>query len=92
MHGLVPSPAKEDNVSEGRVVHLDVPVSHLDGQREASVTLTETPQGDYVVAVRPKGKRLVYTALLSDVALIVAARHAKFLAAQNGIAVPKARR
>jgi hypothetical protein len=78
-------------MSEGRVVHLDVK-AHLDGQNEIGVTLTETTQGDYVVAVRPKGKRLVYTGLLSDVALIVAARHAKALAAQNGIAVPRPRK
>jgi hypothetical protein len=80
-------------VSEGRVVHLDVTTNiHLDGQSEVSVTLTETPHGDYVVEVRPKGKRLVYKGLLSDVAAIVAARHAKWLAQQQGIAVPQARK
>lgn len=80
-------------MSEGRVVHLDVTTNiHLDGQREVSVTFTETPQGDYVVEVRPKGKRLVYKGLLSDVAAIVAARHCKWLAQQNGTPVPKPRR
>ena len=79
-------------MSEGRVVHLDVR-AHLDGQNEIGITLTETAGGeDFVVAVRPKGKRLVYTGMLSDVALIVAARHAKALAAANGINVPRARR
>jgi hypothetical protein len=79
-------------MSQGRVVHLDVPVEHLDGQREVSVTLTETVRGDFVVAVRPKGKRIVYTALLSEVAMIVAARHAKMLAQAAGTPVPKPRR
>lgn len=78
-------------MSEGRVVHLDIPV-HLDGQSEVGVTLTETPKGDYVIACRPKGKRVVYTGLMSDVVLIVAAKHAKFLAAQQGIPIPKPRR
>jgi len=78
-------------MSEGRVVHLDVRV-HLDGQSEVGVTLTETPQGDFVVACRPKGKRIVYTGLLSDVVQIVAARHAKALAAQAGISVPRPRK
>ena len=78
-------------MSEGRVVHLSVPV-HLDGQSEVSVELTETPKGDFVVACRPKGKRIVYTGLLSDVVLIVASRHAKALAAAKGVAIPKPRR
>jgi len=41
--------------------------AHLDGKNDISVELTETPRGDYVVAVRPKGKRLVYKSLMSDV-------------------------
>ncbi len=78
-------------VHQGRVVHIDVPC-HLDGQSEVGVTLTETPRGDYVVSVRPKGKHIVYSGLLSEVALIVAARHCKALAAAKGIPVPKPRR
>jgi hypothetical protein len=77
--------------SEGRVVHLDVP-AHLDGQSVVGVTLTETVRGDFVIAVRPKGRHIVYTGLLSEVALIVAARHCKALAASKGIPVPKAGR
>jgi hypothetical protein len=78
-------------VSEGRVVHLDVPC-HLDGQSVVGVTLTETARGDFVVAVRPKGKHIVYTGLLSEVAAIVAARHAKALVASRGLPIPKPRR
>ena len=78
-------------VHQGRVVHLDVPC-YLDQQSEVGVTLTETPRGDFVVAVRPKGKHIVYTALLSEVAQIVAARHCKRLAAIKGIPVPKPRK
>jgi hypothetical protein len=78
-------------MSEGRVVRLDVPV-YLDGQHTVGVTLTETPQGDYVIACRPKGKRIVYTGLLSDVVQIVASRHAKALAAAAGIPVPRPRK
>jgi hypothetical protein len=82
-------------VSEGRVVHLTVqapPGRRLDGQTELTVTLTETATGDFLVGVRPKGKRLEYKELLWTVGEIIAARHAKFLAQQAGIAVPKARK
>ena len=79
-------------MSEGRVVNLVIPVQHLDGQKEVSITLTETPAGDYVIAVRPKGKHMLYTGLMSDVAMFIAAKHAKFLAQQNGISVPRARK
>jgi hypothetical protein len=82
-------------VSERRVVHLTVlaPVGRrLDGQTELTITLTETPAGDYVVGVRPKGKRLEYTEMLWTVGEIVAARHAKMLAAQAGIKVPQQRK
>lgn len=75
-----------------RKVHLTVRVPNLDGQKEASVDLTETPAGDFVIGVRPKGRRILYTGLLSDVAMIVASRHAKALAAAQGTPVPKARR
>src|SRR3990167_7129799 len=53
-------------MSESRVVHLETH-AHLDGRNDVSVELTETPRGNIVVAVRPKGKRLVYKSLLSDV-------------------------
>lgn len=82
-------------MSEGRVVHLTVqaPVGRrLDGQTELTVTLTETPSGDFIVGVRPKGKRLEYKEMLWTLGEIVAARHAKFLAQQQGIPVPKPRR
>jgi hypothetical protein len=82
-------------VSAGRVVHLTVkaPVGkRLDGQTELTVTLTETPAGDYVVGVRPKGKRLEYTEMLWTLGEIVAARHAKMLASQAGISVPRPRK
>jgi hypothetical protein len=65
----------------------------LDGTSEVTVEITPTAgKTDAVVAVRPKHKRIVYTGLLSDVALIVASRHAKALAAANGISVPKPRK
>jgi hypothetical protein len=65
----------------------------LDGASEVTVEITPTAgKTDAVVAVRPKHKRIVYTGLLSDVALIVASRHAKALAAANGISVPKPRK
>lgn len=82
-------------MSEGRVVHLTVkaPVGkRLDGQTEMTVTLTETPAGDYVVGVRPKGRRLEYTEMMWTLGEIVAARHAKALAQAQGIAVPRARK
>ena len=69
-------------MSEGRVVHLDVPL-HLDGKSTVGITLTETPKGDYVFAVRPKGSRLIYTGMLSDSALGIAYRHASKLAEQK---------
>lgn len=80
-------------MAEGRVVHLTVkaPVGkRLDGQTELTVTLTETPAGDFLIGVRPKGKRLEYTESLWTLGEIVAARHAKFLAQQAGVNVPKA--
>lgn len=65
----------------------------LDGASEATVEIKPTAGGtDAVVSVRPKHKRIVYTGMLSDVAGIVAARHAKALVAQEGIAVPQARK
>jgi tRNA threonylcarbamoyladenosine modification (KEOPS) complex Pcc1 subunit len=79
-------------VENGRVVHLSVSEDvDLDGQSEASVTLTESDR-DYIVVIRAKHQRTTRTALLSDVALFTAARHSKYLAQQNGIAVPKPRR
>jgi hypothetical protein len=69
-------------MGEGRVVRLDVE-AHLDGKSTIGITLTETPRGDYVFAVRPKGSRLVYTGMLSEAALGVAYRHARGLAEQK---------
>ena len=79
-------------MSEGRVARFQVR-AHLDGQSELTVEMVEHAGGeDFTVNVRPKGSRVVYTGLLSDVALIVASRHAKAVAAARGIAVPRARR
>lgn len=65
----------------------------LDGASEATVEITPTAgKTDAVVAVRPKHKRIVYSGLLSDVAMIVAARHAKAVVAAQGINVPKPRK
>jgi hypothetical protein len=65
----------------------------LDGADEVTVEIKPTAgDNDAIVSVRPKHQRIVYTGLLSDVALIVAARHCKALAAQQGIAVPTARK
>ncbi len=79
-------------MSEGRVARFHVR-THLDGKSEATVELVEHAGGeDFTVSVRPKHSRMEYTGLLSDVAQFIAARHAKALAAAQGINVPKARR
>ena len=75
-----------------RKVHIKVPVQNLDGCKEASVELRETPTGDFVIGVRPKGRRIEYTGLMSDVVMIVASRHAKALLSAQGIGIPKARK
>jgi hypothetical protein len=65
----------------------------LDGADEVTVEITPTAgRSDAIVSVRPKHKRNVYSGLLSDVASIVAARHAKAILAQQGIPVPAPRR
>lgn len=65
----------------------------LDGKDMLTVEIKPTAGGeDAVVSVRPKHSRIEYTGMLSEVALFVAARHAKALAAQAGIAVPVARK
>jgi hypothetical protein len=80
-------------MSENRVVHLDVTTNvHLDGKSEVGVTITTTPAGDAVVEVRPKGRHIAYTGLLSDLVMVVAARHAKALAAANGSPIPRPRK
>lgn len=59
----------------------------------ATVTIKMNDTGtDGAFTVRPRYSRDTYTRPLSDVAQIVAARHAKFLAAQRGINVPRPRR
>lgn len=79
-------------MSAGRVARFKVR-ARLDGQDELTVELKVTAgEEDAVVAVRPKHSSRVYTMLLSEVALIVAARHAKALLAQQGVPVPRARR
>lgn len=55
---------------------------HLDGSSSVMVEIKMTAGGtDAVVTVRPKGRRMVYSGLLSDVAQFIAARHAKAIAA-----------
>lgn len=67
--------------------------THLDGKPEVTLEVSyDSAKSDGVVSVRPLHSRMEYTALLSDVAQFVAARHAKMLVSQNGINVPKARR
>jgi hypothetical protein len=65
----------------------------IDAATSATVEIKATAgKTDAVVSVRPKHSRVVYTGMLSDVAQIVAARHAKALLAQAGINVPQARK
>lgn len=79
-------------MSEGRVARFRVKV-HMDGKPEATVEIVEHAGGeDYTVSVRPLHSRMEYRANLSDVALIVQARHAKWLAQQQGITVPGPRK
>ena len=67
--------------------------ARLDGKDLLTVEIKPTAGGeDAVISVRPKHSRIEYTGLLSEVALIVAARHAKVLVAQAGINVPKSRK
>lgn len=56
------------------------------------IELVENPTGDFTVSVRPKGKRRIYRALLSDVALYVAAKDTKATLAAQGLTVPRAGR
>lgn len=73
-----------------RRFHVD---TKLDGKSSVTVEIKPTAGGtDAVVSVRPKGKRTVYTGMLSDAVQFIAARHAKALAAQAGIAVPQSRK
>jgi hypothetical protein len=79
-------------VSAGRLARFNVR-ARLDGQNEVTVELKVTAgEEDAVVSVRPKHSRRVYTAMLSEVALIVAARHVKALMAQAGLPVPGPRK
>ena len=79
-------------MSEGRVARFRVR-THLDGQNEVTVELTEHASGeDFTVTVRPKHSRREYTGLLSDVAQIVASRDAKATVKAQGITVPRAGR
>jgi hypothetical protein len=79
-------------VADGRTAHGTITDGvDLDGQAEASFTLIEAPR-DFILTIRAKHQRNTRSVLLSEVALMVAARHSKFLAQQNGIAVPRPRR
>ena len=65
----------------------------LDTAPMVTVEIKKTAGGtDAVVSVRPKHSRRVYTGMLSDVALIVAARDAKAALAAQGVPVPMARK
>lgn len=67
--------------------------ARLDGQDTVTVEIKPTAGGeDALVSVRPKYSKREYTALLSDVALIVAAKHAKAMLAAQGIRPPMARK
>ena len=67
--------------------------ARLDGKDEVTVEIKPTAGGeDAVVSVRPKHSRMEYTGMLSDAALYIAAKHAKALAAQAGIAIPHSRK
>lgn len=62
--------------------HFDVSGIHLDGAREATVTVEavvdrKTLEETYTVKVKPKGKRTEYALPLSLVAEMVAWRAAK---------------
>lgn len=79
-------------MSEGRVARFRVK-ARVGGQKECTVELTEDAGGeDFTVSVRPLHSRNEYREKLSVVAEIVEARHAKWLAAQAGVSVPKPRR
>lgn len=66
--------------------------THLDGKAEVTVEIRyDEVKRDGVVSIRPLHSRVEYTGLLSDAAQFVAARHAKALAAANGITVPRPR-
>ena len=66
----------------GRKVSFRVFV-HLDGAKEATVTLAPMP-GGFLFTVRPKARRHSYTLALANVAEMVASRVAKLDAARNG--------
>lgn len=79
-------------MTDRRVARFRIRCS-MDGKPEVTVELTEHAGGeDYTVSVRPLGARIEYTGLLSDVAKIVQARHAKAIVASRGLPVPKPRR
>lgn len=78
---------------EGRVARFRVQGVLVDkAEVEATVEIKLGDDGRGTFTVRPLRSRDTYTRPLSDVALIVAARHAKFLAQAKGINVPQARK
>jgi hypothetical protein len=56
--------------------HFEVSGIHIDGAREASVTIVPGAAG-YIVEVRPKNGRKVYRVTLAEAAEMVAWRAAK---------------
>jgi len=79
-------------MSEGRVARFRVK-ARVGGQSEATVEVIEDAGGgDFTVSVRPLHSRNEYREKLSVVAQIVESRHAKWLAQQAGVPVPKPRR
>jgi hypothetical protein len=83
---------ERESMSENRIARFRVR-KHMDGKPEFTLEISyDDAKGDGVVSVRPLGSRLEYTYPLSGVGEIVQAKHAKFLAQQKGISVPRARR
>lgn len=79
-------------MSDNRIARFRVK-KHMDGKPEFTFEVSyDEAKGDGVVSVRPLGSRLEYTWPLGEVGEIVQAKHAKYLAQQKGIAVPKAGR
>jgi hypothetical protein len=82
-----------DSRDEGRVARFRVLGVTIDKATvEATVLVKMNAEGTGSFTVRALRSRDTYTRPLSDVALIVAALHAKFMAQAKGISVPRPRR
>jgi hypothetical protein len=81
-----------DGEGEGGGVKLKVAI-HLDGTSESTVEIKKTAGGtDGLFTVRPKHKRVKYSLMLSEVALMAVSRAAKQTAASQGIPIPVPRK